>query len=360
MTIELQADGAELCVTSDAHEVIDAMFVALPDDYETGELVSAVVTDRQISRITSVMTGRSERSPLSTWLEAGHHLVLVERPGYVTMAWDAAAIQLRPDVGPPPSYATSPITDVAPDAAPLRFLLDGARLVSGEEDDRSGEFTLVSEETDISLYWTTLRGEPFDEFVDDRRSSGAELAPAEVAGFEAVLVACTSTDHTAMLHDATYLYEFRAEATEPEFRSLLDGLEVVSDAAWSAAYSSELVTPDESATVVAGMLDGVDVPDALDPTLFGDLDVSGDRYHVGAAVVERVVCAWLEIWEANPVDSPAHDEAVAAVAAADTWPILLEMERGGGYTDYIREIGRSVVRGGDANTALAFLDGCSR
>ena len=93
MTIELQADGAELCVTSDAHEVIDAMFVALPDDYETGELVSAVVTDRQISRITSVMTGRSERSPLSTWLEAGHHLVLVERPGYVTMAWDAAAIQ---------------------------------------------------------------------------------------------------------------------------------------------------------------------------------------------------------------------------------------------------------------------------
>ena len=354
--VEQRADGAELCVESDSAGEIDVMFVELPEDYDTSALLEVPVTQRQISRVASVMHGISDDSPVSTWLEPGHHLVLIERSGLVV--WDTAAIQLRPDVGPSPVYPTLPLADIVPETPPLRFLLQGGAVGEGSEDDRSGEFTLTGQEFDVSLYWTTLHREPFSEFVADRLDSGSELAPAVVAGFVTVVVAYSSQDHTALLHDDSYLYEFRAAVAEPEFRSLLAALVIVPDAEWRAAYASEMVTPNELASVVAEMLDGVELPGTLEPASFDDLDVSGDRYSLGAAVVDLIVCEWLEIWESSPAGSPEREAVVSALRHAATWPILVEMDRSGGYTDVIRQVGVAVGEGADPQAALTFLGQC--
>jgi len=316
--------------------------------------------DRQIWRIAPTMHGVSGESPLSVWLEPGHHLVLAMRSSHVAPVWDAAAVQLRPDVGPVPAYPTLPILDADPDDSPKRFLLGNGTVVDGEGHDRSGEFTLMSDAAQLSLYWTTLQREPFDEFVDDRRNSGRELPAAVIAEFDAVVVAYGSEDHTAMIHDATYLYEFVAHANQADFRSLLDDLVVVSEAEWVNAFSTELVTPDDGAAIVVEMLEGVELPDGFDLASFDDLDASGNRYQVGAAVVGRVVCAWLHRWEANPVGSPPHEGAIEALAAADTWPILIEMERGGGYTDAVRDIAGAVRPDADPSAALNHLSTCDR
>ena len=354
--VEQRADGAELCVASDLAGEIDVMFMELPEDYDTSELLSAPVTQRQIFRVDSVMQGISDESPVSTWLEPGHHLVLIERSGL--MVWDTAAIQLRPDVGPTPVYPTLPLTDVVPETPPLRFLPQGGAVAQGSEDDRSGEFTLTSGDSTTSLNWVTLHREPFAEWVADRLDSGTELAPAVVAGFDTVVVAYSSEDHTALLHDDSFLYEFQAPVAESEFRSLLAALVIVPDAEWRAAYAPEMVTPDELASVVAEMLDGVELPGTLEPASFDDLDVSGDRYSVGAALVGRVVCQWLEIWERSPAGAPEREAVVSALRKAASWPILVEMERSGGYTDVIRQVGTAVGEGADPQAALTFLDQC--
>jgi hypothetical protein len=354
--VEQRADGAELCVASDSAGEVNVMFMELPEDYDTSEFLSAPVTQRQIFRVGSVMQGISDDSPVSTWLEPGHHLVLIERSGLVV--WDTAAIQLRPDVGPTPVYPTLPLTDVVPETPPLRFLLQGGAVAQGSEDDRSGEFTLTSGDSTTSFNWMTLHREPFAEWVADRLDSGTELAPAVVDGFDTVVVAYSSEDHTALLHDDTYLYEFRAPVAESEFRSLLAALVIVPDAEWRAAYAPEMVTPDELASLVAEMLDGVDLPDTLEPASFEELDVAGDRYSVGVAVVDLIVCEWLENWERSPAGSPEREAAVSALSHAATWPILIEMERSGGYTDVIRQVGTAVGEGADPQAALTFLDQC--
>jgi hypothetical protein len=145
---------------------------------------------------------------------------------------------------------------------------------------------------------------------------------------------------------------------ESEFRSLLAALVIVPDAEWRAAYAPEMVTPDELASLVAEMLDGVDLPDTLEPASFEELDVAGDRYSIGAAVVDLIVCEWLEIWERSPAGSPEREAVISALRHAATWPILIEMERSGGYTDVIRQVGTAVGEGADPQAALTFLDQC--
>ena len=103
-----------------------------------------------------------------------------------------------------------------------------------------------------------------------------------------------------------------------------------------------MTTPEELTAVVTGLLGGVDVPDTLDVQTLEDLDVSGDRYQVAAAVVDRVVCAWLDQWERHPVGTAPHDQAVAVLADATSWPIVVEMERSGGLADIIRDVGAAV------------------
>lgn len=353
-TVELRADGAELCITSESSEMLDLMFVGLPENYDTDELLSAPVTERQVLRVSTGIRGVVEEPPVSTWLEPGHHLVLIGPPG--AAARHAAAIQLRPDLGPAPAYPTLPPTEVVPPAEPLRFLLPDGVIVSGSESDGSGEFLLDGRGLEVSLYWTMLAREPFDEFVDDRRDSGSELDVGAVAGFDAIVVAYSSTDHAAVIHDDTYLYEFVAAVPEAEFRSVLDALTIVSEEEWAGAFSPGMTPPDEVAAVATGMLEGVTIPDTFDVRSLEELDVSGDRYQVAAAVVDRVVCAWLEQWERHPVGSAGREQAIAALADAASWPILVEIERSGGLTDVIREVGVAVRVDGEA--VLGYLESC--
>jgi hypothetical protein len=356
-TVDLQADGAELCVTSESADMLNLSFVDLPRDYDTSGLLSAPVSERQVSEIATGFSGLGAPPPISTWLEPGHHLVLVGQPG--DAARPAAAIQLRPDAGPDPVYPTLPPGDVVPEAGPLRFLLPEGGVLSGWASDGSGEFQLAGAGFEVSIYWTTLARHPFDEFVDDRRQSGGELTPSTVAGFDAVIVAYSSTDHTAMLRDDYYLYEFRAVASEDEFRSMLGAVTIVSDAAWFESFSPGMTTPEELGTVVTGMLEGIDVPDTLELHTLENLDVSGDRYHVGAAVVDQVVCAWLDQWDRHPVGTAAHDQAVAVLTDAGSWPILVEMERSGRLSDVIRDVGAAVRDDAvDQQAALNYLFTC--
>lgn len=55
----------------------------------------------------------------------------------------------------------------------------------------------------------------------------------------------------------------------------------------------------------------------------------------------------------------AHDQAVAVLADATSWPIVVEMERSGGLTDIIRDVGAAVRDDAvDQQAALDYLFTC--
>jgi hypothetical protein len=105
-------------------------------------------------------------------------------------------------------------------------------------------------------------------------------------------------------------------------------------------------TPDRE-TTIKQMLRGVPVPPGFDPQDIEGEGLTKDRYQLGAAVAGTVSCQWFKQWaEARADGDRAKErEAVAAMATATGWPVLVEMEKAGDYPEVLYEFAAAMPEG---------------
>jgi hypothetical protein len=124
------------------------------------------------------------------------------------------------------------------------------------------------------------------------------------------------------------------------FRERLEGLRRVDAATWLDAMPAEVVKSAEYGATAQAMLRGIPLPPGFDPNSIPDLELTTDRYQVGAKVGGAVACAWFARWgEARAAgDAAGAREAEKVLLESEKrWPIFREMATEGGYPATIIE-----------------------
>jgi hypothetical protein len=149
--------------------------------------------------------------------------------------------------------------------------------------------------------------------------------------------------------------EFRAGAADiAAFESLLASLRAVDTNTWLSALPATVVKTTDRAAVIASMLQGVTLPPGFDPSTITGSDLTSDRYQLGAWVTGTVACTWLQLWSnaRSSGNSSGVQQAIAAMATAQDWPILQEMSKNGAYPDMIEELAAAMPSGRLYNQSL--------
>jgi hypothetical protein len=219
---------------------------------------------------------------------------------------------------------------------------EGWALVRADEfTEGEGEITFARGADRADLRWN-----PDDDhrrLVEDRRASADLDTTAPVLGGTAVVIRYTDSNaYVAMWRQGGSSLEFRDDATTLEdFTALLASLRVASVDEWLGAMPESVVRPDARAAAVQEMLAGIPIPPGFDLAgLRAGDGLVRDRYQLGARVSGAVACAWIGRWVAarESGDAAGAEAAVAAMATAREWPVLLAMKAEGDYPEVLWEL----------------------
>jgi hypothetical protein len=211
---------------------------------------------------------------------------------------------------------------------------------------REGEMTFRNGRHSLDLHW---RPGPHRVWVKDRAASGVRMEDVAVLGSEATVFRYRGTagDFTALWRRGGYTMELRVgldRGADPmpfaRYRRLLGSLHEVSVDAWLGAMPASVVLPDQSDSVVDGMLADMTLPPGFDRSALGTGDAVRDRYQLGAQVAGAVACAWIRHWidARRTGDARAEAAAVDAMQGSRRWAILNEMNAAGDYPEVLWDV----------------------
>jgi hypothetical protein len=212
------------------------------------------------------------------------------------------------------------------------------------------ETPLPADTTFAELNW---RRGGIDRWLDDRANGAALATTAPVFGTTAHVYQYEGgtpghRDITALFRYDGRVLEFRAGVADVDaFKALLAQLKRVDTNTWLSAMPASVVKAQDRDTAIDQMLHGVTVPPGFDAKDIKGVELTKDRYQLGAAVAGTVACQWFKRWsdarEAN--DGVEERVAIAAMATAKHWPILAEMAKQGAYPDVLLEYAAAMPSG---------------
>jgi hypothetical protein len=202
-----------------------------------------------------------------------------------------------------------------------------------------GEMTFSDGTAELELFWYPI--DSYSGFYGDR-AHDAEVTKFELLGRTATLFDTGSGTFSAMLRPGGDTFvEIRGDVSgqldRAAFQELLGSLEAVDVDSWLAALPPSVVQPLDRVAAVDEMLEGVPLPPGFDVDALKQGETARDRYQLGALVTGAVTCAWLERRMSGLAsgDTARVSEAEAALATAPSWPILLEMEDQGAWSQEV-------------------------
>jgi hypothetical protein len=223
--------------------------------------------------------------------------------------------------------------------------------VSDEPALREVQYQKDGAEVDITEYPASQ----YASYVADRQDVG-DGQSLEVLGVSATTWAYAADDHTAIRSpEGGYFIEVRGTGMDAvSYRSLVAQLALTGASEFAQAMPKGTVTPANHDAAIQRLLQGVDLPPGFTAA---DVDLKGfnDRYQASARVAGQVGCAWLDVYAGgSAADGRA---AIAAFDASRHWPLLLDIEKDGGYSsDFWSMADRlRALDAGTSNTSVADL-----
>lgn len=218
-----------------------------------------------------------------------------------------------------------------------------------EEPPYGGEMSYSNGERSLDIHWRPAK--TYDTYVEDRGDNGPG-EEIEVLGKPGLVWAYSANDHTMIREpDLGHLLEVRGSGMDKAaYLDLLAALRLVDDAGFQAALPEEFITDAERDAEIQAMLDGIaETTYPLFPPGSETVVTSSepDRYQLGADVSGAVACAWLgEFTKAHAAgDERRMDNATDALARSREWPILLEMDEQGDWSEVIWEYAEQIMDG---------------
>ena len=211
-----------------------------------------------------------------------------------------------------------------------------------------GEMTFSDGEHRIDLNWYPAA--LYESRFDDRTEVDKTPTMLSLLGDTARVVHYEGRpDYAAMLppQGETFI-EIRGNVGSKErYLEVVGSLEPVDVETWLSAMPARLVVPGDRGSVVDEMLQGVPIPPGLDVEELRSRGVVRERYNLGYEVLGSVTCGWLQSWVAarKAGDLATAEAAVEALATSRRWPILVELERPGGFSRQIWGYSRQIKNG---------------
>lgn len=240
---------------------------------------------------------------------------------------------------------------------PLLLVDDtGWKVVHNSGFDRdTGEIAMTDGDRVLDLHWWP--GGKFESLLDDRRSGAAAYWEIVVAGRDAVAIKRPNGTFEAIWREGDLSIVLRGGfANSASFEAVLRNVQEVDADTWLAAFAYDPVTPRERPDTVAEMLADIPTPTGFDA---GDVttDSASDRDQLGVDVTRSVLCEWTTRWIAatETGDLAAADEAIAAIASAYDWDILVDMAESSDYPDHVWHIVDNITDDGDKNEVATDL-----
>jgi hypothetical protein len=219
----------------------------------------------------------------------------------------------------------------------LALVAEGPEVAPERFHNSDVEFT----RGDHRLELTMAEGDrlAYEDLVDDRVDSAAELRQAAVLGRPAAVTRYEKSQrHAAMWFADGVVYELDGDAGDRQaFVEALGDLRVVDADTWEAALPDSSVPPRERAAEIDRMLADIPQPPGFDPAPLRRGDVASDRYQLGARVTGAVACAWIDRWaEARRAGGQVTvNQAVDAMATSRNWRVLGDMNDEGDYPEVL-------------------------
>lgn len=199
----------------------------------------------------------------------------------------------------------------------------------------SGTINFAKGDRQVEMNW--YPADSFRSYFDDRTEVGKRTS-ITIDGQQGSRVSYSDNDIAVMLEpEGPTFVEIRTGggfADTADVLQLFGKIKHVSVETWLAALPAEIVTPGKVAKVADEILADVPRPPGFDESKLESLGVNS-RYHVGAELIDRVVCGWLAEWQRadEARDLTAERRAVKALKSAHGWKILTDMEATGGYSE---------------------------
>jgi len=355
---------------ADTAPVTDEQVEALDLGQAESELLDAIVAEAPVARRPSTR---------ARWTDGMKRPRLALRVGAALVGATAAAVLIFSGIissdDEPGSHGTGGVAyaaewiRIAENNPRLLVAAPGWEVTRADEHERdSGEMTFSDGTAQLELFWRPI--ETYPGYFSDRAHE-ADETEIELLGRTATLFDSGPGAYSAMLRPGGETFveiqsDWNRRLDREEFLALLDTIEAVDVDAWLAALPASVVQPSDRVAAVEEMLEGIPVPPGLDLDALTQGETARDRYHLGALVTGAVTCAWLErkMSGLQAGDSAKVNEAEEALATAPTWPILLELEDQGGWSEGVwdwAEDGRgSTGFGRDTTENPSSALGCAR
>ncbi|HEV7763304.1 MAG TPA: hypothetical protein VGO78_30045 [Acidimicrobiales bacterium] len=311
--------------------VVAGAVVALSDDPTDVEQEGTAPVAAPGSGATGAAAPTAPAYPAEdvTAAEALPHLV-VDLPG-----WSAAAVYAAARDGEHPITPAGASLDFAHGDQVLRLVWLPAALHQSVLDHIPAASTRP----------VTVAGHDATLFVFDDQTpegsgpDGSSTDTAQVQG--------NVSDHAAVWLQDDYVIEVRGSGfgfgETQAFEDALAGLAETDTTTWMDAVSPVVVWPSARASTVDAMLADLPRPAGLDPAAFAAGTGIGSRRAFGVEVTRAVTCGWIGSWVAagHAGDTAAVQAAVAALATAHDWDVLVDMGDDGwpgavwGYADAV-------------------------
>lgn len=209
----------------------------------------------------------------------------------------------------------------------------------------NGEMTFGSGGRTADLFWTPAL--MFNDRVNDRVQSSTSTTTTSVGHIEWTMFDYGRSEHRAIaLVDGSTIEVVASPTNESEFVDLLGRIESVDVDTWLRALPASIVLPDSQVAVVEQMTADIPLPPGLEVFDITDTDIVGNRAQVAVAVLQPVVCGWIDVWftaqEAG--DQQLVEQVEEVLGTAREWAIVEEMI-GGPWTDSLLQRTDAVATG---------------
>jgi hypothetical protein len=325
-------------------KLTDEAVAALPIHDGRVELLEEIMSSPVIDRATEPTTLSGRRTPrwVATLGAAAAVIAVAAVPIWITQGGDEPAKKSDDSFG----------TGVDEGAGERAVLTAAGWTVENVNDDPKygGEIDYAKGSQSLQITW--YPADQYDSYVTDREHiNHPEVDPGEavdVLGEPSRLWAYTSNDHTVIRPAGEKLFlEVRGDGMDKQaFLAVLLDLRLVTHAELEDALPANFVTNQERFAAIDEILDGIGtLPPGLDAA-----DVTStepDPYHLGADVAGTVACGWIaEFAKAKQAGSePRATAAVDALQSSKQWPVLLEMDASGDYSEVVWEYADKVAAG---------------
>lgn len=209
----------------------------------------------------------------------------------------------------------------------------------------NGEMTFESGGRTADLFWTPAS--MLNDRVNDRVQSSTSTTTTSVGDIEWTMFDDGRSGHRAIaLVDGSTIEVVASPTNESEFIDLLGRIESVDVDTWLSALPASIVQPGSQIAVVEQMTADIPLPPGLEVSDITDTDIVGNRAQVAVAVLQPVVCGWIDTWftAKESGDQQLVDQVEEVLGTAREWAVVEEMI-GGPWTDSLLQRTNAVATG---------------